>query len=588
MKGSDRPGTKSLPASIFVWGTWGLMLAAALGFVVHYGSNVPSWDDWDIVPTLTAEQPITTTWLWSQHNEHRVPLPRLVLLALYKLTVADFRAVMFFNMLLLGSLALTMILVAKEVRGEVSYSDAFFPLLLLHWGQASNFLWAWQFQFIASTILTCIVLLMIVKIGTRYKSKTMAIMIGAVLLLLPLCGANGIALVPALALWLLYFAVLHRHSGEPHGARDSILMFGLAFSALLLVVLYFIGFESVPYHPKSPSVPATLNTAAQFFTIGFGPATRAIWPWSGLGVLSLLLLSAVVLVIVWRYQPRERLRASGLFLFLGAMTSLALGLGLGRDGFETRYVTLAIPLWCCVYYVMTIYSPSKINFAVRTLLLVVASLSLWPNTRLGITYAADLRHHLASFERDMTVGVPGHQLISRYGSYLHIHHDVLLDYMPMLRRAGVGKFPYLKDDPPFKQVSVPLAPTLLNQVRWEASTAYGTGYYPYLVFDLQEDRYVSGVRLRYSYSNENGTLPYVSIYWKRRDQHDFDKQQFWKYSPTGDRANWTRGTWLRVADPETTLTVWVCDTLGQLRIHPDFKPGIFKISEITLLVPANE
>ena len=94
------------------------MLAAACAFVLRFGTNVPSWDDWDMVPTLTGEQPVTAFWLWSQHNEHRVPLPRLIMLALNKLTVVDFRVDMLFDALLLAALAGGMILVAQSLRGR--------------------------------------------------------------------------------------------------------------------------------------------------------------------------------------------------------------------------------------------------------------------------------------------------------------------------------------------------------------------------------------------------------------------------------------------------------------------------------------
>src|SRR5215467_3770536 len=133
-------------APLIVWGTWSVMLVAALFLVGHYGSNVPSWDDWDMVPTLTGTQPITASWLWSQHNEHRVPVLRLVLLGLHRITAINFRTPMFFNVLALGALGFAMIRAAQRLRGWISYSDAFFPLLLLHWGQAPTFLWGWQLQ----------------------------------------------------------------------------------------------------------------------------------------------------------------------------------------------------------------------------------------------------------------------------------------------------------------------------------------------------------------------------------------------------------------------------------------------------------
>src|SRR5262245_41120890 len=119
---------------LVVFAVWVTMLVGTLAFVDRYGSNVPSWDGWDMVPTLTGHQPVTVDWLWSQHNEHRVPVPRLLLLGLHRMTGINFRTPMFFNVLVTGALALGMILVARRLRGSASYTDAFFPLIFLHWG----------------------------------------------------------------------------------------------------------------------------------------------------------------------------------------------------------------------------------------------------------------------------------------------------------------------------------------------------------------------------------------------------------------------------------------------------------------------
>ena len=55
--------SRSRLSAAIAWGAWAAMLAAALYFVAHYASNVPSWDDWDMVPTLTRNQPVTWDWL---------------------------------------------------------------------------------------------------------------------------------------------------------------------------------------------------------------------------------------------------------------------------------------------------------------------------------------------------------------------------------------------------------------------------------------------------------------------------------------------------------------------------------------------
>src|SRR5438132_621057 len=124
-----------LSIALIVLVVWGMMVIAELVFVWEYGSNVPSWDGWDMVPTLTGAQPVTWSWLWSQHNEHRVPLPRLILLGLNKVTILDFRGGMYLEVCIMATLAAAMIVVARRLRGTTSYTDLFFPLILLDWGK---------------------------------------------------------------------------------------------------------------------------------------------------------------------------------------------------------------------------------------------------------------------------------------------------------------------------------------------------------------------------------------------------------------------------------------------------------------------
>ena len=85
---------------------WLVMLNGHAALTARYGRNVPIWDDWDLVPTATGHQPVTAQWLWSQHNEHRVPIPRLLLLAMLRLSGIDFRAGMYFNVAGTAALAL--------------------------------------------------------------------------------------------------------------------------------------------------------------------------------------------------------------------------------------------------------------------------------------------------------------------------------------------------------------------------------------------------------------------------------------------------------------------------------------------------
>jgi hypothetical protein len=569
-------------AAAFSWSIWAAMLLGALWFVARYSSNVPSWDDWDMVPTLTRNQPITLDWLWSEHNEHRVPVPRLLYLALNWLTVVDFRTTMYFDVIAMAAVAMAMMLVARRLRGRISLSDAFFPIIALQLGQAANLLWGWQLQFFLSVILAGVALLAIVQSGVTFTPRASGIVVGCCACLLPLCGANGLGMAPALALWPLAIAWTPPAQGGERG-RGGLLV-ALSVAALALTALYFVGWEPVPYHPKSYSVYQSLKTSLQFLTIGIGPAIRGWWP--AIGIATLLVFGATVirLALVWRDAPEQRGRTLGLLLFLGALASLALGLGLGRNGFETRYVTLAVPAWCCVYFTWTLYPARNLRWLPATLTC-AAVLALWPNTRFGLAYAEELRGWLGGFEKDLAAGVPAHQLIHRYGPWLHPHQDIVADYLQLLRDAKVGRYRDLKEADDFGVLPVPLQPMEAEQLEWRDSTARVEGPKPALLFQLPGDRYVEGIRLRYQYASDDGTLPYIGIRWKPSSQSEFVPARYYKYSPTGDRANWKQGAWTRLNDSVTTLTIWIGDTVQQVGITPDFRPATFRIAELSLLVP---
>lgn len=569
------------------------MLAAAVCLVAKYGSNIPSWDDWDMVPFVTGHQPITMKWLWSQHNEHRVLLPRLLFLGLMRLVTMDFRIGMYANVLATGGLALALIFSARRLRGRSSFLDAFFPILLLNWGQAANILWCWQLQFYASMLLASAVLALVSRALTPPKLLPSAA-IGGCVLLLPLCGANGVSLVPALALWLEYGAVLHWRTGTHGGKRNAIILSAFALLAVLLVGLYFLGYHKVPYHPSTYKPWSVCRTAVQFITMGFGPGVvglgfdrRVPMPFWKIVCAAIAVLVAVTgwrLVQTWRMELGERARAAGIILFLAAMLSLALGLGLGRNGFETRYVTLSVPAFCAVYLAWSIPGSLRMQSLVRTTLFATSVIVLWPNIVWGLRYARDLKSHLAAFERDMLTGMPPYQLIQRHARYLNLHHTVLMDYMPMLRRAGVGSFRHLGDDPLFREIRLPAEDAA------DASTNDGTiradrsgGWFQ---FALPTDVDAAGIRLNYTYESVDGTAPYIVICWKSTNEKDFGADSYIAYSPSGDQANWQHGTWLRSDNNGSVVYVWICRPVHEIRIWFPMRNGTTtKIHDVALLVP---
>jgi hypothetical protein len=463
-------------ASAFVWGVLLLVLLADLLFVGKFGLDFPDGDEWIMAPVLTGEQPLTVAWLWSPCNEHRVPLAKLILLALYKISGYDFRAAMFFNVLALSALASAMVFVAKTLRGRTSYVDAFFPLILLHWGQYDNFLWGWQVHQVLSAILVCLLLVAVVRRGARLTLGS-TILAGACLLLLPMCGAMGLVFVPLFALWLGYCGVLTWSSPETHRKRNSLLMFGVAGAGFLLEGLYFHGYQSTA-RVDPPSLQDSLRTAAQFLSVNFGLAASPLWPFSALAMIGLLLLGVAALILVWLRQPEDRFRVLGLLAMLVSIAVLALAIGWGRAdlgpeaGFASRYVVLAVPALCWVYLTWGLYKGPSAGLA-QMVLFTLACAVFSINAHLGLQGAKDRNSicRLEEFDQDLRDGVSPRQLAERYADIQvpWLSPEEFAGLLGRMRQAGIGRFQFpQKDDQPvtedFRQVvraKLPFGATVL-------------------------------------------------------------------------------------------------------------------------------
>ena len=183
-------------ARLFVWSVWLVMILIALVCIAKYGRNIPLCEDWLLVAPLTGNEPDLVGWLWAQNNEHRTPLPRLILLGLLKVT-GDFRVGMYFNVITLGVLAFFLIQFARFLRrGRTSFADAFFPIILLHMGNWENLVFNWQVHFVLPVALICGVLLVIICHPTLATGWA-AVFSGSCLILLTPVRSHWSAICPS-------------------------------------------------------------------------------------------------------------------------------------------------------------------------------------------------------------------------------------------------------------------------------------------------------------------------------------------------------------------------------------------------------
>ena len=241
---SPSPEPKEPGAFAFVWGLWLILVVADLGFVMRFGSQVLTIDDYAIVPALTGRQPLTPSWLWSLHNEHRIPLSRLVILAADRLSGNDFRAAMICTVLSLAVGSAALIVAAGNIRKGTSYADAMFPLILLNWGHEDNLLWNFQVVFGMSTMFVCLAAALILR-RREGPGRWGLLGLGTLLAVQPLNGACGMALAPGLGGWLLLLAISRAISGRP---RPALAALAAALPGLALAAFYF-----VDYHGRSRS-----------------------------------------------------------------------------------------------------------------------------------------------------------------------------------------------------------------------------------------------------------------------------------------------------------------------------------------------
>jgi hypothetical protein len=129
-----------------------LLPALYLGYKLYYnGVNVPFWDEWEMVPIFQKHDAGTLTLydFWSQHNEHRLFFPQLLIYGMAFLTHWNLKFEVVINFLLAGG---SFVLIADMIRRTFASTKLRFGLAMLASAlffspmQWENWLWGWQIE----------------------------------------------------------------------------------------------------------------------------------------------------------------------------------------------------------------------------------------------------------------------------------------------------------------------------------------------------------------------------------------------------------------------------------------------------------
>jgi hypothetical protein len=429
---------------LFVWLVWLVQSWLLLGYVSDYGVNIPFLDEWEMVPALTGEQPITLSWLWSQHNEHRIFLPRLIYMTVTTLSGTSFRAGMFFDVFVLSAMAAVAQLTARSVRGRSLYSDAFFPLLILSWGQTENLLWSFQIQFVCGSAVVLAALCALARPGpVRLRN---GLCVGICSVLLPLFGANGLALAPALVLCALSMAWQLRVPSDK-GDRRWLYVAASGVAGIITTVLYFVGYHKHPGHPMSPNLESTVLAMRQILSIGFGSGTRSYFPEDQYVLPGLIAVTVVALLVRFARAPAVRLHVLRLGLLMGGLLTLIAGIGYARIAiytwgvFNSRYATLTAPLVCALYFAWELVENRQVRRFAQMTLFFIAAMLVIRNRDAGIIEGGAMRGAREAALNDVRNGVPLSEVAARHcGSLYLCGSPNLATRMKRLQAEGIGEF----------------------------------------------------------------------------------------------------------------------------------------------------
>lgn len=361
MKGPATPTLASRTARALAWAAVVLPPALTFGFVRKYSVDVPWWDQWDFVPMLqqALEGRLQLRDLWVQHNEHRIVVPRLVMLALARASHWDVRWEMYLGVILLMGTG------AILIRQQIGHWSAPWPLVLsmvpvslvlFSWRQWDNLLWGWQVTFFLC--LFCAVAALRLVVASRPPPIQEA---GAMVL----AAASTYSLSAGLCVWPVGLLLIWL-SGD--GPRSIGRMVRWTAAGAFCVASYLWGYTRPGHHPSPLYLLHEPRVGAEYFLVLLGsPLEDERRRCIACGAV-LVAFTVFAIVTALRRQPSERTTmALGLIAFSGLTAGM---ITVGRSGFgdvqaqSVRYVTLVNLLIVGVYLLLLVHGENGGRLAV--------------------------------------------------------------------------------------------------------------------------------------------------------------------------------------------------------------------------------
>lgn len=315
----------------------------ALLYILMFGVNVLSWDQWELVPLVNdlLQGKLNVSQLFSQHNEHRIFFPRVAMLSIAFLTHYNTIAEMVSSwILLIITFSILYLLFKKKFGVSNKQLALFIPVAWLFFStkQWENLLWGWQIQIFLCTLGFFIVVYFLEKTEKINVYFTFALIGG---IIASYSFFNGLLVWIAGLFYLL-----------ATGKNRNLLLAWL-LSTIIIYGIYFFEWVRPLHHPSPLFIFHDPVGAVAYFLANVGSGfTGGIWddP-SRIRMASLfggLILLAIIGGLRNDYKNNLFVENAPWWTFIVFSLGTSIFLSIGRGGFGTgqsltpRYVTFTI------------------------------------------------------------------------------------------------------------------------------------------------------------------------------------------------------------------------------------------------------
>jgi hypothetical protein len=317
----------------------------------RYSVDVPFGDQWNFATLLrTTKNTISWSDLWAPHNEHRIVVPNLLMIALARFTHWNIRAEIAVVHALIG-LRFAIVLGAIYQIGRKAKLNAWtcVPLIagfLLTRAQAENLMWGWQITIALGALLTLLSCLVLANSGWPRFLLAILLTIAS-----QLSFASGVVLWPVGAIFIALQLKL--------SARTKIVRVLLWLTTgSILTFLYNRGLpratETMPVSASRMLRYSVMFIGSAITPMRAAPAEELAWQ---IGVVGLGLFA---LGIVGVTATRQFTRWTPIIMWGLTAPATAVVIAYGRLGFvpnsqamSSRYVTLSVSIWAASSAMLT-------------------------------------------------------------------------------------------------------------------------------------------------------------------------------------------------------------------------------------------